>query len=239
MAKESVGEIFRRGDYYLTKRIREIVGAQRSKNTKPPGGSYGVQLYDASESKIILYAADEDGLYNAIMAATDDDVIMVPPGSFTDGLLLADNGNYPGASVCGISRINTKILTSAQSDINTDSSVENLTFIRTHSSTAHLSGMAHWQGGTASIINAVITMDQNGTGDCEAVYCDNSSGTSILNIWNSVITGDAASGSGYALWCDAATINCYNCHLRATHADINATSSGGTINLYGCRLEEI
>jgi len=239
MADNSIGELFRRGDYYIVKRIREIVGDQKATSIQG-GEQFSVQLLDSSDSKEKLFDPSYDGGLEAMLAAADGDIIIYPPGgSYIYPVNLYANADDPGPAVAivGHSRQNTKGGTDTGT-LTDGGSIEGLSWYRTINSAAYSAGIETFDsGGTSHIINCNITFNNTGSGGCYGIQAADHT----LNVWNSVISADAAtSANGFAAHADAGgVINMYNCLLRATATAITKLTSTGIINLYGCTTEVI
>lgn len=146
-------------------------------------------------TSVQIYPGSNAGLERVNDQGQADDVVLLPPVTFTINLTLTD-----GMKFCGWSRFLT-ILTGEITG-GTDSSLENLSVIRSASDSSILKGLVSpTNGGWLYVNNCDIEITQNGSGDARAISAE--ANVSAVELWNSYMYGNAAgAGEGYGTWRD-------------------------------------
>ena len=148
---------------------------------------YPTELYEA------VTATDLD---NALADATSGDIILLPAGTI-DG----DHTMIAGVKVVGRSRYAT--ILSGQITGANGASIENLSVIRSANSAANLIGVDAPAAGTFYISDCDIEVTQSGSGDAYGISAD-VNGT-LIEVWNSFVSGDSTGGTGYGGYRDTGT----------------------------------
>ena len=153
-------------------------------------------LFDNIFEKVAFYDPDSVGFDKALLAAEDGDIILIPPCSIAD-----DHTMIAGVKVVGRSRYAT-ILTGKITGAD-DASIENLSVIQSVNSAANLVGVCSPATGTFYINDCDIEVTQAGAGNAYGFSADVNN--TLIEIWNSFISGDSTGGTGYAGYRDTGT----------------------------------
>ncbi len=137
-----------------------------------------------------VFDGDNAGFENANAGAASDDVILLPPKTFTSTITIT-----AGVKIIGWSRYSTVL--SGQITGTAASTLENLTLARTANDGNTIKGMINTASGICYVSNCVITVTQNGAGNGYAVSMDNNG---ILECWNCYLFGHSGSGNGYGVF---------------------------------------
>jgi hypothetical protein len=159
MDRETLGALMRRVDYYIVKRVREIVGD--GKNAARETGYY-IKLYDVSASVVRDFPYDEDGLSAALQESATGDTVWVPGGTIT---LTAAVTVPAGVTLKGDGIDRTKITATANLQnlitLGAASSIELMTVTFTSSSAAESKAVFLQE---SSIRNVKIIKSETGGG---------------------------------------------------------------------------
>jgi len=149
---------------------------------------HAIWLLDSGGAAIKDYTADSNGFDGANAEATSGDIIWVPACT-----VAGDKGIDEGVKVVGASRYAT--IFSGKFTLDTDSSIENLTVIRSEDEASTIIAVvAPDAEGKAYINNCDVKATNAGAGDARGVQVDD---VADLECWNSYLYGNSSGGDGF------------------------------------------
>ena len=184
----------------------EIAGIHHTGNLSPAFGDI-VRIRGRTVS---IYPGTNAGLARVNDIGATNDVILLPPKTFTADQVIAD-----GVHICGWSRWVT-VLTGEITG-GAGASLGRLTVARSVSSSSAEAAILAPASGVFNIRDCDITMENTGTGAAYGLLND-VAGT-IIKAWNAYLYGDAASGNGYGTFRDtgvACAIWVYGGHINGS-----------------------
>lgn len=146
-----------------------------------------------SDEIVTEYDPTPLGLQDALDASISGDLILLPPSTFDENIVIPS-----GVVVVGHSRYGTRI--TAKVTGGASSAIENLTVYRSTSSIGAVAGIDISEAGTFYVHNCDIVCENSGSGAAYGVSCNIDGGQ--IHLWNSYMYGDATSGVGYGTYRD-------------------------------------
>ncbi len=189
-------ELARGLEPFLVRLIRDIVGEQKTAAVKTGVDLNAILLFDTSLGNYKEFAISQAGFSAALASAGTGDVITVPPATITGAHTIAD-----AVAVWGLSRYAT--IFSGQITGGAGASIENLSIIQSADSADNLVGVDSPASGTFYINGCDIEITQVGSGNAYGISADINN--TLIEIWNSFVSGDSTGGTGYAGYRDTGT----------------------------------
>ena len=159
-----------------------------------------ILLFDLSGTQIMKYPITSDGFDNSLSDSEPGDIISIPPAEISGDHTIGDDVRVVGRS--RYASIFTGKITGGDG-----ASIENLSVIRTANDSGTLIGVASPATGTFFINDCDIEVTQSGVGAAYALSADITD--TIIEVWNSFLSGESTGGTGYGAYRNGTSASAY------------------------------